>query len=187
MKNDAPYASIVTQVLEMAKENLKRNGSLMPVVLFMKDSRIAGVQPITWDTDAEKWHKYKIIGALLNKSGVDAVIVVSDGAMRMMNNLSKEQVEYINQNLSTEAPLTLPEGKLGRRECVTVWYFDPSQNLSDLAIQASRYEGTDRKIVFEERLDQTTKAEGATYGGAIRDSVFDGYEHADELLVEAAS
>jgi hypothetical protein len=94
--------------------------------------------------------------------------------MRCFDNISKKDLAYVQENIATEAPLTVPEGMLGRRECLIVHYLNPVSKISDVAIQAYRYEGEDRRIVFEERLDQEC-LDGMPMDGSIKDSVFDGY------------
>ena len=172
MKNDAPYAGIVLSFLNCARQLLEHDGKLMMVVAFVRDLAPLHVSPILWETDQEKWQKLFACGMIMKKTNCDSLIVVSDAALRSFDNISKEQSEYVMNNMSTESPLTVPEGMLGRRECIIINYLNPVAKISDMAVQAYRHEGEDRHIVFEERLDLDLST---GMDGSIKDSVFEGF------------
>jgi len=172
MKNDAPYAGLVLGFLNCARQLLERDGKLMMVTAFVRDLAPFHVSPILWETDQEKWKKLFACGMIMKKTNCDSLIVVSDAALRSFDKVSKEQAEYIQNNLATESPLTVPEGMLGRRECIIVNYLSPVAKISDMAVQAYRHEGADRHIVFEERIDQEL-SQGMD--GMIQDMVYDGF------------
>ena len=175
MKDDAPYAEIVLGTMECARRNLERDGTLMMVVLFLRGTLPLNITPLQWDTDKEKWQRLFLCGSAMKQTQCDGLIVVSDAAIRRFDNISKEDLAYVKENVATEAPLTVPEGMLGRRECIIVQYLNPVSKISDMAVQAYRHEGADRSIVFEERIDQGYM-DGMSMDGMIRDMVFDGYD-----------
>jgi hypothetical protein len=186
MKDDAPYAGVVLKFMELAKENLQRDGQLVMVIGFMRGTEILNISPLRWETDNDKWRKFFAVGAFLKITHCDGLIVVTDAAMRVLTDAPKETINYVMDNLATESPLTLPEGKFGRRECIIVQYLNPVSRISDVVIQAYRHEGPDRHIVFEERFDQRGPLqEAAQFEGEIRDSVYAGYDKSDSMDIKS--
>lgn len=98
---------LVQAVSEIAVENLKKYGHLTPVAFLLKDKNIIAVLMLTFQTDDVKYTQYYNIGEEARKRSADAILIVSDVAMREYKTM--DDVKYMLKNYATEAPLSYPE------------------------------------------------------------------------------
>lgn len=176
---------LIEDILTKAMINFKNDGFLAPMAFLVQDDKIF-VHPIRYasspdditDTPptsyelADKDTFFVYLGMLCKKHNASKVILLQDVALRMMNNMTHEQQQYVHQNMETESPLTYPEGSPYRQEAILVQLYNFNDDTPVLALQA--YRMVKDKIVFGDRLDKMLP-EGVQFDGLIKDRLTEGY------------
>ena len=97
---------LIEGLIERAKENLKKDGYLAPVIIAMKGDKLLAPILLQFKCDNEKYATYKIIGKIAKKLAADRIILINDVALKMYDT---KDSEHVMKNYNTMSPLTYPE------------------------------------------------------------------------------
>ena len=167
---------LVSMFMEKAKENLKRDGYLVPIAFMLIKGRLLMI-PIRYQEGAKE-RFFISLGAACKKENGTQILLVLDMAARSLDKLTEDQLKYVMQNITTEAPLTYPEGSPIRQEAIVVQLYDLTQkdykvDTSNMAIQVY-YKDKTGEIVFDD--DKFAIPEGSQFDGTILDCIRTGYD-----------
>ncbi len=116
---------IITEIAEVAKQNLIKHGSLAPVVLPHKNGVIVPqlVMNLRFENDEQKYKAFVMIGITAQKffknGFIDRIVLVIEGAMKAYD---EHTSELVKRNPELYAPLTYPESQ--RQEIIIINDFD---------------------------------------------------------------
>ena len=160
------YKELLEDINTVAKKNLEKNGKLAPIAFVIKDTQM--IAPILLDFRApqEIYLSCKYAGAIAKYLNADAIILISDVAMREYK--SKEEEDFAAKNYSTESPLSYPENM--RTDGIFFLVIDLETKKAECCMQL--YEKKDDNFIFK-NLDDFPETTGV--GGRIQESVIEGY------------
>jgi len=161
------HKELVEEINVIAKENLKKDGKLAPIAFVIKNTQM--IAPILLDFRAsqEKYKSCKYAGAIAKYLNADAVILVSDVAMKEYK--SKEEADFAVRNYSTESPLSYPESM--RVDGIFLLVIDLETKKIEGYMQL--YEKKGDNYTFK-NLEDFSGVTGI--GGMIQESVIEGYD-----------
>jgi len=161
---------LLTEIGETARKNLvdciAGSTPLIPVALPIKEGIPETVLPVPFTSAEDKRRMITILGHVCAQAGCDAVILITDAAMRAFTN--EKDARYAEENWDTENPLSYPQGL--RQECLIVQYLSFKDRTSKVFIH--KYQVKDGVPEFS-GIDELDGAEGDIQSCFMR-----GYEHA---------
>lgn len=163
---------ILNDFMNVAKQNLEKDGYLMPVAFLVRNFEVIGILGLTFQDEEEKEIQYIGLGNLAKKNIADGIIVINDVAMRMLKNPTPDEIHAAIYD-PTERPLSYPESM--RQEAIALIYHNLVTSENQIMLQIYKKNGD----IIEYGEFQT----GATHiAGNIGDNIQKGYTGEVQLI-----
>jgi len=98
--------AFIQDISKIAQENIEKDDYLQPMAFIIKEGEIVPMSLSNTDDEA-KFRSYTDVGLVAQKLAADKVILLADVAARIVDN--PEDAKYVQENYSTESPLSYPE------------------------------------------------------------------------------
>ena len=134
MEIESETRQLLTEIGNKARELLLECATdkkdFLPVAFPIEQGKPKAVLPVPFTSAEEKRKMITVLGLICARTGCDAVVLITDAAMRAFTN--EKDAKYAEENWDTENPLSYPQGL--RQECLIVQYLSFKDRTSKVFI-----------------------------------------------------